>query len=79
MDIWDTPELRELEFHGLLIREGWDPHSQHTVVALITTSLFLLVVWARLVFGDWSTAWTAGAFFVALIALLIQWLRYFVS
>jgi hypothetical protein len=77
--IWHCPGLGELKFRGLVIKEGWDLHSQYKVMPLIATVLFLIVLGARLLYGDWSVAWNVGSFFVALVALSRMWAGYAVG
>jgi hypothetical protein len=73
------PRMGELKFKGLLIEEGWNFHSRHVILPAGSTVLLLVVVGARSLFGDWDTVFAAGAFFVALIALSVQWLHYAVN
>jgi hypothetical protein len=68
--------LGQLEFRGLVVKEGWDSNSQHRVPSLITAVLLLLVIGSWLLYRDWSAAWTVGCFFVALVALLRSWASY---
>src|SRR3954449_11636047 len=66
---WHCPKLGELHFRALMIDEGRTPDSQHMVLPLTVAVIFLIVVSARLVFGDWGTAWNVGCFLVALATL----------
>ncbi|GFF40216.1 hypothetical protein IFM61606_06038 [Aspergillus udagawae] len=70
------PELSELQFRGIRIREDWELSSQHIALPLAVTLLFVMVVVAKLTFGDWATAWNVGCFFVALATLLWMWAEY---
>lgn len=73
---WHCPSVAELKFRGLMIEEGWDLHSKHIILPLTTTALLLIVVGARLLYGDWGIAWNVGCFFVALVALSTTWADY---
>ncbi|KAE8311123.1 hypothetical protein BDV41DRAFT_566112 [Aspergillus transmontanensis] len=66
---WNSPGLRELKFRGIVITEGWTLDMRHVVLPLMSTIFLVVVVVAKFIFG-WSTAWTVGAFFVALVTLL---------
>ncbi|KAL2820862.1 hypothetical protein BDW59DRAFT_181387 [Aspergillus cavernicola] len=73
LDTWHCPDLRELRFPAVHIRDSW-MYSQHTALSLILLLLFVLVVASRLLYGDWGTAYTAANFFVSLGALTqITW------
>jgi hypothetical protein len=76
LDRWHRPGLGELKFQGLIIKEGWDADLQYILLPLAMTVLFLVVLTARFLFGDWSVAWTVGSFFVGLVAVLIAWACY---
>ncbi|KAF2020132.1 hypothetical protein BU24DRAFT_419704 [Aaosphaeria arxii CBS 175.79] len=67
------PSLVELQFRGLMISEGLDTGSRGVALSLGATVLFVIVVAARLIFGDWGTAWNVGSFFVALATL--AWMK----
>jgi hypothetical protein len=73
LNAWYYPKLGELEFRALLIREGWDIDSQHVVFPLTISFFILMVAGAKLVYGDWGTAWNVGCFLVSLAALLWMW------
>jgi hypothetical protein len=76
LDRWNRPGLGDLKFRGLIIKEGWDVDSQqYKLLPLTITALFLVVLAARFLFGDWSVAWTVGSFFVGLVAVSIAWAR----
>ncbi|PYH99225.1 hypothetical protein BO71DRAFT_314382, partial [Aspergillus ellipticus CBS 707.79] len=66
---WHCPALREIEFRGIVVSEGWALDKRHTLPLLVAILLGVVVA-ARFLFG-WDTAWTVGAFFVALISLLL--------
>jgi hypothetical protein len=53
-----------------MIREGWEPESQPLVLPLTATVACFMVFGAKLVYGDWETAWNAGSFLVSLATLL---------
>ncbi|RAH53303.1 hypothetical protein BO85DRAFT_381810 [Aspergillus piperis CBS 112811] len=67
---WHCPALREIEFRGIVVSEGWALDKHHITLPLLVAILLGVVVAARFLFG-WDTAWTVGAFFVALISLLL--------
>jgi hypothetical protein len=75
LDRWHRPRLGELKFRGLIIKEGWDVDSQRILLPSTITVLFLVVLAARFLFGDWGVAWTVGSFFVGLMAVSIAWAR----
>jgi hypothetical protein len=79
LQTYHCPELRELKFRGLMIKEGWNLRSSPVLLPLTITILALMVVGARFTFGDWGVAWTFGAFFVALLGVSGQWLKYAVE
>lgn len=72
---WNSPGLRELKVRGIAITEGWTLDMRHVVLPLMSTIFLVVVVVAKSIFG-WSTAWTVGAFFVALVTLLWMWATY---
>ncbi len=76
---WHCPKLGELQFQALMIDEDWTPGLQHVVLPLTVTVIFLMVVGAKLVDGDWGTAWNVGCFLVALATLLWMWANHTVS
>ncbi|PYI03219.1 hypothetical protein BO78DRAFT_399978 [Aspergillus sclerotiicarbonarius CBS 121057] len=55
---------------GIVVSEGWALDKHHMTLPLLVAILLGVVVTARFLFG-WDTAWTVGAFFVALISLLL--------
>ena len=61
------PRLGELEFEALYIDAAND--FRGFVLPLLITVLLLVVPVARAAFGDWTTAWTVGGYFVALATL----------
>ncbi|GIJ86674.1 hypothetical protein Asppvi_005566 [Aspergillus pseudoviridinutans] len=75
-DEWHCPELGELRFHGVRIQEDWEFSLRNIVLPFVVSLLFVLVVVAKLTFGDWATAWNVGCFFVALATLLWMWAEY---
>jgi hypothetical protein len=76
LDRWHRPSLGELKFRGLIIKEGWDMNLQYILLPSTMTALFLVVVAARFLFGDWSVAWTVGGVYLALVAVSIAWACY---
>ncbi|KAE8368477.1 hypothetical protein BDV27DRAFT_42740 [Aspergillus caelatus] len=79
LDTWHCPELGELRFPGLLISEGWELDPQHILLPLSTTALFIMVVAAKFIYGDWAIAWNVGSFLVSLAALLWMWANHCVA
>ncbi|KAI1776806.1 hypothetical protein F4818DRAFT_359959 [Hypoxylon cercidicola] len=71
--------LCQLEFNGVLVREGWEFDSQHITVPFAVTFLFAVIIGSRFVYGDWSTAWTFGGFLVSFITLLWTWAHHALS
>jgi hypothetical protein len=49
---------------------------QYILLPSTMTALFLVVIAARFLFGDWGVAWTVGSFFVGLAAVSIAWACY---
>jgi hypothetical protein len=78
-DEWHSPRLYGLPLQGLLIEEGWKADSKHILLPLTATLLVLMVVAAKLVYGDWGTAWTFGGFLVALVTLAWMWANHAVG
>ncbi|RFU24975.1 hypothetical protein B7463_g11362, partial [Scytalidium lignicola] len=70
LEVWHRPKLGELEFCGLLIREGWRLDLQHIILPSMAGFFFLMVVGAKLLYGDWATAWNFGCFLISLATLL---------
>ena len=62
-----------------MISEGWKIDSQHVVLPLTATVFFPMVVVAKVVYGDWGTAFNAGCFLVGLATLLSMWANYAVG
>ncbi|OTA56490.1 hypothetical protein K449DRAFT_468383 [Hypoxylon sp. EC38] len=73
------PDLCDLDFSGLLIREDWGFDSRHVILPLAVTLLLALVGVSRIVYGDWSTAWTFGGFLVSFITLIWMWAHHAVG
>ncbi|RFU25457.1 hypothetical protein B7463_g10885, partial [Scytalidium lignicola] len=67
------PKLSDLEFRGLMIKEELRPDLQRTLLPSTATILFLAVAGAKLIYGDWATAWNVGSFLVSLVTLLWMW------
>jgi hypothetical protein len=76
IESWHCPRLGELTFRGLVINEGRDTDSRHMALQLAAKILFLMVFVAKVVFGDWGTAWNVGSFLVALATLSWMWIRH---
>ncbi len=77
---WHCPKLGELQFHALMIDEDWVPNLQQKVLPFMVTVIFLMVVvGAKLVYGDWGTAWNVGCFLVSLATLLWMWANHTVG
>ncbi|PVH96265.1 hypothetical protein DM02DRAFT_535641, partial [Periconia macrospinosa] len=76
---WHRPKLGELKFRGLVINEGWDTNSQHMTLSLATTILFLMVFVAKLVFGDWGTAWNVASVLVGWATFSRMWINHSVG
>jgi hypothetical protein len=64
LEDWYCLGLSELQFRGLTISEDWEIDLQHIVLPLAATVFFVMVVGAKLVYGDWGTAWNVGCFLV---------------
>lgn len=62
-----------------MIDEGWRFDSQPVVLPAAATVLLLSVVAAKLIYGDWATAWNCGGFLVSLVTLLWMWADHAVS
>lgn len=77
--VWKRPLLREIEFRGLLIDEGWMLDSKRVAIPVAVTGLFAAVIAARLVYGDWDVAWNVGCFLVGLASLLCMWVDHAVA
>jgi hypothetical protein len=73
LQVWHCPDLGELPFKALMIDDGLGPGSQQVVLLLIVAVCFIIVIGAKLVFGDWGTAWNVGCFLVALVTLSFMW------
>lgn len=79
LERWYCPKLGELQFRALIIDEDRTPGSQYVVLPLTMTVIFLIVVGAKLAYGDWGTAWNVGCFLVALATLFWMWLNHTVD
>lgn len=65
------PNLGDLSFPGLLIKEGWLlPHPRLTLSLLASTVLFFSVVMTWLIYHDWAVAWQVGGCFLAFITFV---------
>lgn len=62
-----------------MIREGLEFNRQHVVLPLSVTVFFIMVVTAKLIYGDWATAWTVGGSLVALATLLWMWTEHLID
>jgi hypothetical protein len=56
-----------------MISEGWELNLQHILLPLGVTVSYIMVVSAKLIYGDWETAYNVGSFLVSLAALLWMW------
>lgn len=72
---WHCPGFTEIKFRGIVIGDGWIPQLVLVVLSFIGTMFLAVVVAAKFLFG-WNTAWSVGAFFVALVTLLWMWASY---
>ena len=79
LQTWHCPNLAELQFRGLHIKEGWMLDSHHWALPLTATFMFLAIVAAKLIYGDWGIVWNVGSFLVALVTLLWMWANHVVS
>ncbi|KAL4804627.1 hypothetical protein BDV18DRAFT_153072 [Aspergillus unguis] len=69
-DVWHCPKLREMKFRGILIKEGWEIKSWYIMISFTMTSLVAALIAAKLIFGEWATAWNVGSFLLALGSFL---------
>ena len=76
LEIWHRPRLDEMELRGLLISEGWQGKLEHILVPLAVTVLFFTVIAAKLVYGDWKTAWNVGCSMVSLATITFAWVNH---
>jgi len=79
LESWHCPKLGELQFRALIIDEDRTRGSQRVVLLLTVMVIFLMVVGAKLAYGDWGTAWNVGCFLVALATLLWMWANHTVG
>ena len=56
-----------------MIDEVWERDSLCVAVLLTVALVSFMIVGAKLVFGDWGTAWNVGCFVIALVTLLWMW------
>lgn len=77
--MWLYSRLHELPFRGLLITEGWEMSSQHIALPLVVTALIICVSVAKITYGNWDTAWTMVGSLIALLSLVVIWLRHAVG
>jgi hypothetical protein len=77
LNIEHCPELRSLQFRGLLVDEGWECNRYHIIWPLSVTALLLAVTAARYLYGDWGIAWNVGSFLVALATFSWMWANHF--
>ena len=73
LQAWHRPDFGELPFKALMIDDGLESSSQQIVLLLTVAVCFIIVIGAKLVFGDWGTAWNVGCFIVALATLSWMW------
>jgi hypothetical protein len=76
LQVWHCPDLGELPFKALMIDDGLESSSQQIVLLLTVAVCFIIVIGAKLVFGDWGTAWNVGCFIVALATLSWMWVTH---
>jgi hypothetical protein len=76
LQFWHCPDLGELPFKALMIDDGLESSSQQVVLLLTVAVCFIIVIGAKLVFGDWGTAWNVGCFLVALATLSRMWVTH---
>ena len=79
LENWHCPKLGELQFRALIIDEDRKHGSQHVVLLLTMMVIFMLLVGAKLAFGDWGTTWNVGCFLVALATFLWMWTNHTVG
>ncbi|KAI0124188.1 hypothetical protein BJ170DRAFT_75075 [Xylariales sp. AK1849] len=79
VDSWHHPKMGEIDFKGLLIEEGWGLDSCHVVVPLFSTVCFVMAIVAKVIYGDWATAWQVVGCIVALVTLAWMWLNHATS
>lgn len=68
---WHCPRLGQVELNALYIDATHN--FQETMLPVSLLTLLMMVLLARLMFGDWGTAWSAGGFFVGFAALVLKW------
>lgn len=76
---WEhCPSLGQLVFRGLRIEDDWTFNSAVPTIfmALAVVASALIVLFARLIFGDWAVAWNVGACFVPLLMGVGSWLHH---
>ncbi|KAH7323088.1 hypothetical protein B0I35DRAFT_427074 [Stachybotrys elegans] len=76
LDTWHCPDVGELPFNGLSVDVSWTPHLHYILIPSIVSLLMLLVLGARLVYGDWDIAWAVGSFLIALISFFVVWTQH---
>jgi hypothetical protein len=76
LQAWHCPDFGKLSFKALMIDDGLEPGSQQVVLLLTVAVCFIIVIGAKLVFGDWGTAWNVGCFLVALVTLSCMWVTH---
>ncbi|KAK8137212.1 hypothetical protein PG984_005152 [Apiospora sp. TS-2023a] len=68
---YHKPTLGELQFTGLLIREGWLLAQPGWTLALVASTILVLsVALGWVVYGDWATAWQVAGCILTLVGLL---------
>ncbi|KAK1763811.1 hypothetical protein QBC33DRAFT_548655 [Phialemonium atrogriseum] len=68
---WNLPTLRELEFQGLIVDEGWVLPRWNDAIIIIGTVTFIAIL-GKIVFGGWDAAWGVAACFVTIVGLFTR-------
>ena len=71
---WHRPTLRELNFKGLIIEEGWILPRFNEAMILISMAISVSLL-GKFAFGGWEPAWGAAACAVQVATFLFFYYR----
>jgi hypothetical protein len=69
------PGLYSVEFDGLHIVEGWTLDATSVAIPTLATTLSVVVMASRLLYGDWTTAWTVAGSLSGFMAVGFMWIH----
>lgn len=69
--------VAQIEFTGFRVLERPNVNMGFRILLAVSATAFcIMILAARIIHGDWATAYTAGASFVALAGVLSTWIAW---